>query len=156
MRHFLVAVSGLYIFLSVCKEYPCNPATSNMAFVAFRSDETDSILVKKYSKASNFTTLIDSFLLTPGNSSFEQRNDTLFVRNSFGTDNGFLSKYDYEITLPETGRQFLITAITEEYRSYKSGLSMDKRGCVNFISSYISNGQLISGQPNYYTFYFQK
>ena len=66
MRHFLVAVSGLYIFLAGCKEYPCNPATSNMAFVAFRSDETDSILVKKYSKASNFTTLIDSFLLTLG------------------------------------------------------------------------------------------
>ncbi|MBY0535637.1 MAG: hypothetical protein K2P88_07290 [Chitinophagaceae bacterium] len=156
MKHFSTAFLAVCAILFGCKEYPCTEAVTNIAFISFPVDETDTILVKKYEKASNFTILIESFSINQTNSNYCRYNDTLQVSYSFGLDNGFLSKYDYKIELPKVNRQYLITEITEEYRSIRTGLSMDKIGCINFIKSYQVNGQVISGANNYYTFYFKK
>jgi hypothetical protein len=92
------------------------------------------------------------------NSSYDRFNDTLQIGNSFGGDNGLKSKYDYEIYLPQTNRIFRISEINEEITHTSGGglFSMDKRGCVNPVKSYKLNGQLISGEYNYYRFYIKR
>lgn len=135
--------------------YECSNATVNFSLVSFQPGETDTIIVRKFIKMSKFTSLLDTFSLNQFNSSYSSTNDTLEVRNSFGTDNGLLSKYDYEIYLPSINRLFQISEINEEFQSINQGLSCNKIGCINSIKSYRMNGQLINAN-SYYTLYFVK
>jgi len=153
-----ILILGLPVFcnslLSCNKDIPCDDAISTLHLISFPDIETDTIIVKRFSKATNFVTLIDTFFITNLNSSYDRFNDTLQIGNSFGGDNGLKSKYDYEIYLPQTNGIFRISEINEEITHTRGGglFSMDKRGCVNPVKSYKLNGQLISGEYNYYRF----
>ncbi len=133
--------------------YECSNATVNFSLVSFQAAETETIIVRKFTKMSNFTSLLDTFSLNQLNSSYSNTNDTLEVRNSYGTDNGLLSKYDYEIYLPAINRLYKVSEINEEFRSINQGLSCKKRGCVNSFKSYKVNGVLVNVN-SYYTLYF--
>ena len=135
--------------------YECSNATVNFSLVSFQPGETDTIIVRKFTKMSNFMSLLDTFSLNQFNSFFSNTNDTLDVRYSFGTDNGLLSKYDYEIYLPAISRLYKISEINEEFRSINQGLSCKKIGCINSIKSYRMNGEL-TNVNSYYTLYFIK
>lgn len=155
---FLLGLSIFCIFLLSCnKEISCNEATSTLNFISFPNIETDTIILKRFTKATNFTTPVDTFSIHNSNSSYERFNDTLQIGNSFGGDNGLKSKYDYEIFLPHSNRIFRISEITEEFTHITGGglFSMDKRSCVNLIKSYKINGQLVNGDYNYYRFYIR-
>lgn len=156
----ILSMVGLFCIgvLSCNKEIPCNEASATLNFIAFPDSETDTIIVKSYTKATNLTQLVDSFFIDKANSSYLLLTDTLQIGNTFGGDNGLKSTYDYEIFLPQTNRVFTITAITEVQKSTKGGglFSMDSRGCSNPITSYKLNGQLFSGEYNYFRFYLRR
>ena len=157
-----ILVLGLNIFciclLSCGKDIPCDDATSTLNFISFPDTETDTIILKRFTKATNFVTPVDTFFFNKLNSSYAVFSDTLEIGNSFGGDNGLKSKYDYEIYLPQTNKIFRISEIIEEFTHTRGGglFSMDKRGCVNPIKSYKLNGQLVSGEYNYYRFYIKR
>ena len=165
MKYYKIIVSAISlcifcIFLFSCgKTIPCDDAVSGLNFISFPDTETDSIIIKRFAKATNFVSLIDTFFITNLNSTYLKSNDTLEIVNSFGGDQGLKSKYDYEFYLPQTNRFFKITEITEELTNTSGGgglFSMDKRGCVNPIKSYKLNGQLVSGEYNYYRFFIKR
>ena len=137
-------------------EYPCSNATSTISFVNFPSNETDTVIVRKFSKSENFTKILDSFVLNNLTSGYYQSNDTLKIIESYKTDNGLLSSYEYEIFLPEISKTYKITEIVEEFRSINRGLSNTKEGCLNSIRSYKVNGELKPGNLFGGTFYLNR
>ena len=151
---------GLTIFCAIslfsCKEVPCGPAIPQLNFISFPDSETDTIFIRRFIKSSNFSTLLDTFFIDKHNSRYLISNDTLDIGSSFNGDNGLLSKYDYEIFIPQTSQLFKISEINEENSSHRVGLSMDKTSCTNTIKSYKLNGQLISGDYNYYRFFITR
>ncbi len=156
---FIIGLSVFCISLLSCgKDVPCDDETSTLSFISFPDTETDTIILRRFTKATNFNTPIDTFLLNKFNSSYSKYNDTLEIGNSFGGDNGLKSKYDYEIYIPQTNRLFRVNDIVEDFLHTRGGglFSWDKRGCVNTIKSYRLNGQLISGEYNYYRFYIKR
>lgn len=154
MRQHLTFFMIISVTFLSCS-YDCSNATANFSLVSFQPGETDTIIVRKFTKMSNFTTLLDTFSLNQSNSSYRNNNDTLEVIYSFGTDNGLLSKYDYEIYLPGINRLYKISEISEEFRSINQGLSCNKSGCINSFKSYKMNGKLIDVNSAY-TLYFLK
>ncbi len=148
---FLIIISGSFLSCS----YDCSNATANFSLVSFQPGETDTIIVRKFTKMSNFRTLLDTFSLNQSNSSYRNTNDTLEVFYPFGTDNGLLSKYDYEIYLPAINRLYKISEIMEDFQSINQGLSCNKMGCMNFFKSYKMNGELINVNSTL-TLYFVK
>lgn len=151
---FLWVISAFTLFS--CGEYPCTRASSRFVLIGFPENETDTVIVRKYVKGTSFTTLLDTFLLDSHNNSFYQLNDSLEITAAYGTDNGLTSEYDYQIALPNAGKTYQLTKITEEIRTIRTGLSMDKVGCINPVKSYELNGRLISGSNDYYFFYIRK
>ena len=156
MKQYFFLGLLIVITLFACKEYPCNKAISEISFIAFQRNETDTIIIRKFEKATNFNQLVDTFLLNQFNSSYNLSNDTFTVSSTYGNDMGLLSKYDYEVYLPQINRDYKLTEITEDIQSRNAGLSMDKVGCINPIKSYKINGLLVSGEYNYYIFYLHK
>lgn len=157
MKAILIALLAIWIGVSSCGDYPCTPATARLSFVAFPMNELDTVVVRKFTKTSNFSTKIDSASINRTNGSYWQTTDTVGVGFGFGLEVGFMSTFDYEIFLPKVNRRFQITEIEEEKRSIRYGLfSMDKVSCFNSIKSYKVNGQLVSGEDNYFIFYFKK
>jgi hypothetical protein len=159
MLRYLKSLSELYIicyFLLSCKEFPCYPAISQLALISFSDVETDTLILRRYAKATNFTTLIDTFLINRSNSTYFKSNDTLRIFNLFGGDQGLKSKYDYEIYVPQLNRLFRITDIVEEFNKTRSGPGEVVVHCSDPIKSYKLNGQLITGNYNYYMVYIRK
>lgn len=135
--------------------HKCLRTESHIALVSFLPEETEEVIVRKFEKDSNFTNATDSFSLNRYNSTYQKTNDTLIIFASYGSDNGLLSKFDYEIYLPVNDRLYQISEITETFESMNVGLSCTKEECMNTIRSYKINGQLMDGNPEY-TFYLRK
>ena len=155
MKQIWAILFFLWAAFTSC-EYHCSNATSTISFVNFQSNETDTLIVRKFIKAENFTKILDSFVLNNLTSGYYQSNDTLKIIEAYKTDNGLLSSYDYEIFLPEISKTYKITEIVENLQSINKGLSNTKEGCINSISSYKVNGQLKPGNIYGSTFYLNR
>ena len=155
MRQRLILIFIFWIALISCNQ-PCINATSTISLVNFPSNETDTVIVRKFTKSENFIKLIDTFLLDNQTSGYYQSNDTLQIIASYKTDNGLLSYYDYEIFLPEIAKSYKISEIVEEFKSRNAGFSMTKVACINPILSYKVNGQLLLGEKYNSTFYIRR
>jgi hypothetical protein len=149
VNHFMLHVKNilplfpLLLILISCGSQPCQMANSIPAFVSFSEAETDTVVVRRFSKASNFTTLKDTFLLASANAHFQRMNDTTLLLQMIDQYNIITSTYDYEIFLPKANRLFKISDVVEKIQTVSAGL--DKVACINPIVSYKINGQLISG-----------
>lgn len=148
-----IIVLGL---LSSCKTVPCVDSNTTLFFVSFPDAQTDSIVLRKYVKNSNFNTIVDSTIITKNNSYYENSNDTLHILTSNGGDYVLDIQSDYEVYLPFANKLFQISNFVEKQTEMKVGLSMDKTQCINPITSYTLNGQTISGQPDYHFIYLHK
>ncbi|MEO8860731.1 MAG: hypothetical protein ABI358_04875 [Ginsengibacter sp.] len=126
-------------------------ASSSPALVSFSEAETDTVVVRRFSKATNFTTLKDTFLLTSANANFQRMNDTTLLLQNIDQYNIITSPYDYEIFIPKANRLFKISEVVEKIQSVSGGL--DKIVCINPIISYKINGQLIT-PTSYYGFVY--
>jgi len=154
MKKLLIFCMCSYsIFLSC--EYSCGEAELSISLIGFTSNETDTIIVRKFSKSTGFSTIIDTFLLNEKNSGYYLTNDTLEINASYGTDNGLLSRYDYEIYMPESNKLYQVSEIMENYRS-ESNSGCKKEYCLNSITSYKVNGKLIPAEEYVYTLYITK
>jgi bisphosphoglycerate-dependent phosphoglycerate mutase len=133
----------------------CAEVELSISLIGFTSNETDTIIVRKFSKSTGFSTIIDTFLLNEKNSGYQLQNDTLKIIAAYGTDNGLLSRYDYEIYLPEGNKLYQVSEIMEDYRS-ESTSGCTKEYCINSITSYKINGKLIPAEEYIYTLFISK
>ena len=151
MKHFFFFFLFCILTIISCKEYPCSHATGNISITGFSVNETDTVIVRKYAKSTNFTTPLDTFVVDSLNSSYLRKGNVLEIYGSIshGNDYGLLSTFDYEIYLPKPNRLFQISELTEKQESRSTGfLNMDHRGCNNGFNSY-----KVNGVPNGYSEY---
>ena len=139
-----------YIFLSIvtsitisCRDCPCIRANLNFGLVNFTEAQTDTIILRRFDKSTNFSIQIDSMPFY--NSNFGAFPDTLLSYHP--PDVYLVSDYNYEIFFPDPGKLFRISEINEvisEQRCYP--LAREKVDCVNEITSFKLNGQI--SQPS--------
>jgi len=154
MKQFLLFCMCSYLILPSC-QYSCRDAEISISLIGFTSNETDTIIVRKFTKSTGFSTILDTFSLNKTNSSYNLKNDTLEVNASYGTHIGLRSGYNYEIYLPENNKLYQISEIVEDYRSI-SNTGCTKESCINSITSYKLDGKIIPTEKYSNTFYISK
>lgn len=152
----LAFILCIVVLLSCTRLYHCSEATPVLNFVSFPDTQTDSIILRKYTKGTNFSSLIDSTILSKSNSIYESSNDTLHILTTIHGDYALDIQFDYEVYMPLANELFRINDFVEEQTEINEGISLDKVGCVNPVKSYTLNGQIISGAPTYPFIYLHK
>lgn len=112
-------------------------AVLNPSFVSFDSSETDTIILRRYAKNTNFNSFLDSTVLTPQNADFHFNVDTLSI-TSDTTKAKLVSYFDYILYLPSLNRSDSIQNIYET-RDTKEGGHDLKCNCVNQVLFYQLN-----------------
>lgn len=147
---YVLAVYLLISFLITgCGKCPCIDSFGKApAFIGFSINETDTFIIRRYGKGSNFQLLQDTLLADNSVINFQVRNDTIASSSHFSNVN-LLSNYDYQLVLPALNKVFNITDMleTKEYQPCNSIFNNTKIQCVNGITSYKINGQPVTVSP---------
>lgn len=142
----LYKIAGVFItcwLLTSCGDYPCGKGSSSIALIGFNEAESDTVIVKRFVKATGFTDLHDSILLTKSGNYFYLMHDTLRISYSDNSGYGIVTSYfDYKVFLPATGRIFSITEVTEDVKYGRN--NGQKVYCINPLTSYKIDGQQVS------------
>jgi hypothetical protein len=144
----------LCLLFASCARQPCLRANSAIALISFTNAESDTVILRRFTRSTDFVTLKDTFILSSVIGNFQMRNDTTFIFQYVDQYNAITSTYDYEVSIPKANKVFRISNVTEDIRSIHAGLG--KVNCINPIISYKLNGQLISGKNNYDFIYLTK
>lgn len=131
MFRLLFAIPLIAIFSS-CHNCICAPSDGlKLATITFDSTEIDTLIIRKFQKGSNFTSLIDSLQWDRTIVLFTKFNDT-FQMGTWRGDIQLKSQYDYQVYVPATNRTFKITEMNEPQRT---GDCSGKIMCGNIIVS---------------------
>ena len=153
IQHLFVICLAGFLFNS-CGRYPCGNASSFIGLVNFTEAESDTIIIRRFSKGTDFTALQDSMVITQFNANLQRQHDTMLVLFPFDGNEIITSDYDFEIFLPATNSHYKLTAITEDIRyGSKAGA---KIYCINPITSYKLDGELIKVSRYYQPIYLRK
>ena len=137
----LLYIAIVLMSMQSCK-YDCARSTGmRINFISYTQQEVYPFTIRKYSRNSNFTQLIDTLIADQNTISFQWKNDTLdAVRLLSNTK--LLTDFDYEIFVPATNSVYKITEITEPQLEGRK--SNKKIMCINQITSCRINGQFIA------------
>ncbi|HSZ34033.1 MAG TPA: hypothetical protein VK772_12020 [Puia sp.] len=139
---FLPVLCLVIAGFTACKsKCACTAAPGmNLSLISFGNTDIDTMVVKKFVKASGFTGFLDSVFIDTNNSFYQTHQDTTDV--VIGISGAVLSSdYDYEILFPSTGIVVKITAIDE---SHPEGNCSGKTQCTDPINSYKINDSLVT------------
>lgn len=146
----IVGISVVTCLISSCA-YPCKKASSYLELISFTDIERDTIIFRRFSKATNFISQQDSFILTRQNINYQRQQDTVIIFQLPGGNDIITSDYEYEVFLPKVNRLFRISGIVENVQY--GTRSTYKTLCGNTIASYKVNGQLMNdNQGNQYIY----
>jgi hypothetical protein len=137
---------ALTLFLLSCGgECPCEKESLIPAFVSYADDETDTLIVKRFEKGSNFTRLINSMEWTANNTFRNKMGDTTFLSHKDLTER-LNDAADWQLTNPFDGKTYFISEMDiENTTSHCGGIfGMDRQVCTSPIISYKLNGALIT------------
>ena len=152
LKLFKTILGILLGFLLYGCGYPCGKASSFIGLVSFTDAESDTIILRRFSKGTNFAALRDTFILARSNSNFERNNDTLLILHAIDANNDITSDFDYEVFLPKVGILYRLSEIMEELQSGRGKGAY----CINPITAYRLNGQFFSGDRRYDFIFLKK
>ncbi|MBS1497430.1 MAG: hypothetical protein JSU03_08385 [Bacteroidetes bacterium] len=137
----------LLLLVSSCT-YDCFKSDVYISCIGFSTAETDSIVLKKFTKNSGFVSPLDSAVITPANTRYKFLGDTLkFV--AFSGDIVLDCDYDYEVYFPKMYKKYQLNNITEEQRTQQRNIfGGTKEACLNTLSYYNINGQVVDASKN--------
>lgn len=140
-------------FLILCQswgcESPCVNASALAALVGYSDAESDTVIIRRFARASGFASPRDTVLLNRQHHHFNRRGDTLLILESTAAISSY---FDYEFYLPVAQRVYRLNEIAEPQTSGRN----HKTQCINPILSYRVNGQIVSGEDYYNIFYLRK
>lgn len=146
----IISCSILIILQFGCDNYKCSNRSILATYVGFVPSEIDTFVIRRYEPNTNYTTLIDTFLIFNaannggyGNGRYTTSNDTtiVFVNDGY-PDNGIFPGFDWKIFLPATGKTILISNIIAPQK-------LGSQRCDNPINSFVQDGVLINS-PSYF------
>lgn len=128
-------------FLSCSGDCPCLKGNLYFGLVNFSESETDTIIIRRYGKNSNFSIPIDTIPFY--NLSFTRFTDTLYF-SYFPETAQLKSSHDYELFFPGAPKLIRISEVNEIVSDQKCNgpLAREKVNCVNDITSYKIDGQV--------------
>ena len=137
--------------ISSCGKCPCVDSDIYPGFIGFDPSDVDTVIISKYSKNNNFTTLIDTVFFDD-KSSFEIQKTKDTISFPYRPGNFSINKnYDWVLFLPSINRTFKISDIVSPQVSLSCP---SKVQCVNPINSLNING--VTSTPIYFNFYLKK
>ncbi|MEO5591666.1 MAG: hypothetical protein ABIR15_20085 [Chitinophagaceae bacterium] len=149
-KQVIYCIVSIVLFFSVssCGSYDCEESEGlRICTISLTPSEIDTIILRKYTKGSAFTNLIDTLILDSTNALFQfpfTNKDTSFL-GVLKPEVLIKSKYDYEIYIPAVNRLLKITDINEPQQKMKRGFfSTDKTYCMNAIVSFQQDGKIIN------------
>jgi hypothetical protein len=154
---FMKQLTTFFISLTIvclpgCKQ-DCKEADIDLSLINFTDFETNTVEVSRYTKGSNFTLKIETATLVRGTQNYQRNTDTVRLPDpAFPSGNRMTTGFDYEVNVTSAGKVFRITEIIEELRSENTKGS---ELCMNPITSYKVNNQLVTG-VNWSSFYLKK
>ncbi len=109
----LVICCSLVYSFSCRRKCPCNPASVPIQMVSFLKSEIDTIIVKRFTKGTNFQILQDSVLVDNSNCYYIQRGFDTIELATKSLIGHIKSNFDYEIDIPSLNRVSKISDIVE-------------------------------------------
>lgn len=152
MKKSIIISLAISLIINGCTTTDCISDGLRFNLINFTDQEASIIILRKYSKSSNFNALLDTAKLTMG---FARFGDTLQVVSRTGNTQ-ITAEYDYEIVFPVAAKTYGLTEIVEKKsESRKSIFKNTKEICVNSITNFKLNG--VSMVPDWSnSFYLRK
>jgi hypothetical protein len=142
IRLLLVLIPSFFV-LNACKTR-CGDQGFTPVFIGFPPADLDTIILKKYLKGGNTQNLLDSTIITRQTTRYQPSNDTTVVMmNDTGEDFYLTPDFDWQMYLPAKRVTISITDIVSPHRTEHCY----DCGCINSITSFLQNGQLITSPP---------
>jgi hypothetical protein len=130
------------LLIGSCDGTPCGRGDLAFGLVGFSDQESDTIILRSFTKSNTGQVLRDTLLLNSERVGWRRRSDTLTF--SYADVGIFLvSDYNYEIFLPDPGTLFTVTDIKEDFNSQSPGCGK-KPFCINPLTGYTLNGQPVT------------
>jgi hypothetical protein len=146
-----LAFLSLIVLLAMCsREIDCFKADLHFGLIGFSDTESDTIILKRFTKNANNPVMVDSFPLSPIR--YQRNQDTLNMV-AYPGELDLDMDYNYELSFPGTTKVIRITDITEEQLHMKKNGDV---GCGNRVTSYKLDGQVITNIPSFNMTYFTR
>jgi hypothetical protein len=144
IRAFLLIIPVMILLtLAACsKTCYCKPALLNLNYVSFTPAETDTVILRRYDRNSNFNQLLDTFVLTTQTADFNYNKDTLSI-HAKDEASRLRSFYNYVLYLPSLNRSDSLSGINELYDREKGNSNLECT-CTNRILSFYQNRDTIT------------
>ena len=131
----------LISLVSCVKKCPCFSHRILLNYISFQTEETDTIIVRRFRTGTNFTGFVDSSIIHRLNSSYIYHTDTLTIWDTNGDSTSIKNGYDFELFLPGANKTNRIHDIREEYTEANC-LNRNLNGCFNPLISIKVDGQI--------------
>jgi len=131
---------------SCCKQKDCLTGhITEISLASYTASDIDTIIVRRFIKASNFNSLVDTITLSYSNSSSYPNGDTTAVHIS-DTSLAMKANYDYEIYIPATNTVARVSNIIAPQKQHQVCTFCDcvQGPCFNPVTSFVLNGQIVS------------
>ena len=135
---FAIYIFILLILINSCGEKcPCPNESIIPIFVSYSNNETDTIIIRRYQKGTNFSQLVDSFSWTYDNTSRVNKGDSIWIF-AVKLEQRINDKYDWQVINPFDNKNFSISDIIVKPKEIHCGgiFGLDKGPCVSPIVSY--------------------
>ena len=145
MKYFF----GLIFIVSLtscCKQRDCLTGhITEIDLASFTSSDIDTIILRRFARASDFGVLIDTVVLNQANSNAYPNGDTTRVYIS-DTAVAMKANYDYEVFIPATNSTGKISNIVAPQKQHQVCMLCDcvQGPCFNPVTSFTLNGHLVS------------
>jgi hypothetical protein len=130
------------VFFGCEKVYTCRKEMLVPVLKGYSPAESDTLIIKRFQKGSNFSSFIDSIIL---------RFPTAMTTVSDTTYHFIFAQiddqYDVKLTNPYDKKTVAISEIKFELREGKTSGCGDPIKCISPIISYIRDGVTVSGNP---------
>ncbi|HEU5051752.1 MAG TPA: hypothetical protein VFT78_01500 [Hanamia sp.] len=145
MKYFIGFI--LFAFLSsCCKQKDCLTGhITEIDLASYSASDIDTIVVRRFIKASDFQNLVDTVILNQINSRVYPNGDTTRV-HLYDTSVALKATYDYEIYIPATRTVAKVSNIVAPQMQHQVCLFCDcvQGPCYNPVISFTLDGQPVS------------
>lgn len=141
----LILIVAIVFIAQSCnkgKDDHCPFLAPEIVFVGFTEDESDTMIIRRFEKNTNFTKLIDTVRITKAHlQRIEVGKDSFrLAPDNYPQLNSLLYAHDWQLHLPKAKKTALITDVTPKFTQEKQPTAQ----CQSYVSSVMFDSQLFT------------